>query len=148
MTGLIFSLLVTKSESLWKLMACSVLKETLPEWGELHLPAFAFIYSWANGKHRFPVLSILLVTQTWIHFNQSHKLLTRRTQKVQHVPLTCTYVLYLLKHQLFALFAGQMLRRWNPPIVPPTSITMQICNSWAITFSSLSHIYIYLQMEK
>lgn len=64
MTGLMFSILITRSESLWKLMACSVLKETLPEWGEIRLPAFAFIYSGANGRHRFPVLSISPVKQT------------------------------------------------------------------------------------
>lgn len=145
MTGLMFNLLVTKSESLWKLMACSVLKETLPEQGELHLPAFALLLSALGLMENIGFLfcQSCLSRRHWIHFNQSHKLLTNRTQKVQHVPLTCTYVLYLLKHQLFTLFAGQMLRRWNPPIVPSTSITMQICNSWVITFSRLSHIYIY-----
>lgn len=85
-----------------------------------------------------------LSSRHWIHFNQSHRLLTRHTRKAQHVSLACTYVFYLLKHQLFTLCEGQMLRRWNPLIVPLTSVTMLICTRWAsalqLTFSSLSHI--------
>lgn len=64
MSGLMFSTLISRSESLWKLTACSVLKEMFSEYRELHLSVFAFICSGANGRHWFPVLSILPVKQT------------------------------------------------------------------------------------